>query len=255
MTRRVAVVTGAAGGLGSAVARRLAADGAAVVLLDRDEAGLHALETDLGEAAALVADVADEAAVAAAVAEVERRHGRCDVLVNNAALYARAPLDEHSLELWDEVLAVNLRGTFLCTRAFGALMLAGGGGAIVNVTSIAARVPTPGAAAYCASKAAIVALTRQTALEWGPLGVRANAVSPGFMATPLSVVDYADEALARARAERVPVRRIADPDDVARVITFLAGPDAGYVSGEELVVDGGLTTTLSQTFPRPEPSS
>jgi len=254
MSRRVAVVTGAAGGLGAAVARRLVADGAAVVLLDRDEAGLQSVAAELAGATALVADVADETAVAAAAAEVERRHGRCDVLVNNAALYARAPLDGHPLDVWDDVLAVNLRGTFLCTRAFGALMLAGGGGAIVNVTSIAARVPTPGAAAYCASKAAIVALTRQTALEWGPRGVRANAVSPGFMATQMSVVDYDDEALARARAERVPVRRIADPDDVARVVAFLAGPDAGYVSGEELVVDGGLTTTLSQTFPRPAPS-
>jgi NAD(P)-dependent dehydrogenase (short-subunit alcohol dehydrogenase family) len=130
-------------------------------------------------------------------------------------------------------------------------MTAGGGGAIVNVTSIAANVPTPGAAAYCATKAAILALTRQAALEWGPLGVRANAVSPGFMSTSMSVVDYADEGLARARAERVPVRRVADPDDVARVVVFLAGPDAGYVNGEEIVVDGGLCRTLSETFPRP----
>ena len=112
-------------------------------------------------------------------------------------------------------------------------------------------MPTPGAAAYCASKAAILALTRQTALEWGPRGVRANAVSPGFMKTAMSVVDYADSELAAARAERVPVRRVAEPDEVARVIAFLAGPDAGYVNGEELTVDGGLTQTLSATFPRP----
>jgi NAD(P)-dependent dehydrogenase (short-subunit alcohol dehydrogenase family) len=222
-----------------------------VVLLDRDEDPLRALASELG-ATALVADVADERAVEAAAAEVERVHGRCDVLVNNAALYARAPLDGHPVELWDAVVAVNLRGYFLCTRAFGRLMLARGGGAIVNVTSIAAHVPTPGAAAYCASKAAILALTRQTALEWGPRGVRANAVSPGFMKTAMSVVDYADEGLAQARAERVPVRRVADPDDVARTIAFLASADAAYVSGEELTVDGGLTQTLSETFPRPQ---
>jgi NAD(P)-dependent dehydrogenase (short-subunit alcohol dehydrogenase family) len=97
----------------------------------------------------------------------------------------------------------------------------------------------------------VLALTRQTALEWGPRGVRANAVSPGFMQTSMSVVDYADEQLAHARAGRVPVRRIATPDDVARAVAFLAGPDAGYVNGEELTVDGGLTQTLSETFPRP----
>src|SRR4029077_8515357 len=102
-------------------------------------------------------------------------------------------------------------------------------------------------AAYCASKAAILALTRQTAVEWGPKGVRANAVSPGFMRTAMSVVDYAETDLARAREQRVPIRRIAEPEDVARTIVFLAGPDAGYVSGEELTVDGGLTKTLSET--------
>jgi len=240
-----AVVTGAAGGLGSAVARLLGERGP-VVLLDRDADAVHALAAELG-AQAIVADVSDADAVDAAAREA----GECAVLVNNAAVYARAPLDEHPLDLWDSLVAVNLRGYFLCTRAFGRSMLARGEGAIVNVTSIAARVPTPGAAAYCASKAGILALTRQTALEWGPRGVRANAVSPGFMKTAMSVVDYADTELAAARAERVPVRRVAEPDEVARVIAFLAGPDAGYVNGEELTVDGGLTQTLSETFPRP----
>ena len=241
----VAVVTGAAGGLGSAVARLLAERGP-VVLLDRDADAVHALAAEL-DAKAIVADIADAAAVEAAAAEA----GECAVLVNNAALYARAPLDEHPIELWDTVVAVNLRGYFLCTRAFGRSLLSRGGGAIVNVTSIAAHVPTPGAVAYCASKAAILALTRQTALEWGPRGVRANAVSPGFMRTAMSVVDYADSELSVARAERVPVRRIADPEDVARAVAFLASPDASYVNGEELTVDGGLTQTLSETFPRP----
>jgi NAD(P)-dependent dehydrogenase (short-subunit alcohol dehydrogenase family) len=246
----VVVITGAAGGLGAAVARQFAAAGASLCLLDRDRAPLESLARDLG-ATPLLTDVADESSVGAAAVAVERQHGRCDVLVNNAALYRRAPLEAHPTELWDEIIGINLRGYFLCTRAFGRLMLAGEGGAIVNVTSIAAHVPTPGAAAYCASKAAILALTRQTAVEWGPKGVRANAVSPGFMRTAMSVVDYAQSDLARAREERVPIRRIADPEDVARTIVFLAGPDAGYVSGEELTVDGGLTKTLSETFPRP----
>jgi NAD(P)-dependent dehydrogenase (short-subunit alcohol dehydrogenase family) len=251
----VVVVTGAAGGLGGAVAAAFAAEAARPVLVDLVPADATA---DLIEArhgtrpACLTLDIKDAEQVAAAAVEVEERFGGCGVLVNNAAVYRRAPLDEHPLELWDETIAVNLRGYFLATTEFGRSMLAAGAGSIVNVSSIAARGPTPNAAAYCASKAAVLALTRQTALEWGPRGVRANAVSPGFLNTSMASVAYdEEEELTTLRRARVPVRRIAEPDEIAALVVFLAGPGASYVNGEEIVADGGLTQTLSESFPRP----
>jgi NAD(P)-dependent dehydrogenase (short-subunit alcohol dehydrogenase family) len=251
----VAVVTGAAGGLGVSVAETLAAAGASLVLLDVAVDPLGTLADAIEQTGAprpltLACDVMDADRVDAVAQEVEERVGACAVLVNNAAVYQRAPLEEHSLALWDLTLGVNLRGYFLCTRAFGRSMLAQGKGSIVNVASIAAQGPTQGAVSYCVSKASIVALTRQTALEWGPRGVRANAVSPGFMSTPMSSA-FGDEELVRQREQRVPVRRIGTTDEVARVIAFLAGEDASYVNGVNVTIDGGVTQTLSQTFPRP----
>jgi len=247
----VAVVTGAAGGLGASVAEALGAAGASLVLLDRSvdmlEPLVSKLEAAYGRAPrAFACDVSD----AARVEEVAELAGPVGVLVNNAAVYQRAPLEEHSLDLWNLTLGVNLRGYFLCTRAFGRSMLACGAGSIVNVSSIAERGPTIGAVSYCVSKAAVGALTRQTALEWGPRGVRANAISPGFMSTPMSSSFGADE-IVKEREQRVPLRRIASTDEVANVVAFLAGPASSYVSGATLTVDGGVTLTLSQTFPRP----
>lgn len=254
----IAVVTGAAGGLGTSVSERLADAGASLVLLDRSEDDLAELASSIerrsGHAPfALACDVRDAARIEEVAAAVARDRGPCGVLVNNAAVYLREPLEEHSMDLWSLTLDVNLRGYFLCTRAFGRSMLAAGGGSIVNVSSIAERGPTVGAVSYCVSKAAIVALTRQTALEWGPRGVRANAISPGFMSTPMSSSFGADDII-REREQRVPIRRIASTDEVANVVAFLAGPDSSYVSGAILTVDGGVTLTLSQTFPRPQPN-
>jgi NAD(P)-dependent dehydrogenase (short-subunit alcohol dehydrogenase family) len=251
----VAVVTGAAGGLGAAVAEELARTGAPLALLDLSLDALQpvadALEQQTGRRPlTLQCDVSDADAVEQVAAAVEREAGPCGVLVNNAAVYQRAPLEEHSLDLWNLTLGVNLRGYFLCTRAFGRSMLAHGGGSIVNVSSIAERGPTIGAVSYCVSKAAVSALTRQTALEWGPRGVRANAISPGFMMTPMSS-SFGEDDIVVQREQRVPVRRIASTDEVARVVAFLAGPESSYVSGTTLTVDGGVTLTLSQTFPRP----
>lgn len=251
----VAVITGAAGGLGVAVAESLAAEGASLVLLDISVDTLAPLGEAIartGAAAPLLfaCDVTDADRVEEVAREVEERLGTCAVLVNNAAVYQRAPLEEHSLELWDLTLGVNLRGYFLCTRAFGRSMLAQGSGSIVNVASIAAHGPTPGAVSYCVSKASIVALTRQTALEWGPRGVRANAVSPGFMSTPMSSA-FGDRELVEAREKRVPVGRIGTTEEVANVIAFLACDAASYINGVNVTIDGGLTQTLSQTFPRP----
>jgi NAD(P)-dependent dehydrogenase (short-subunit alcohol dehydrogenase family) len=254
VTGAVAVVTGAGGGLGSSVAEELARAGAQLVLLDISTDALEpicdALEASTGRRpVAIACDVSDAERVDAVQREVEESVGPCSVLVNNAAVYRRASLEEHPLELWDQTLRVNLRGYFLCTRAFGRSMIAQRSGSIVNVSSIAAQGPTPGAVSYCVSKAAIISLTKQTALEWGGYGIRANAVSPGFMSTPMSSAFGSDD-LYKAREQRVPVGRVGTTAEVARVVGFLAGPEASFISGVNVTVDGGLTQTLSQTFPR-----
>jgi NAD(P)-dependent dehydrogenase (short-subunit alcohol dehydrogenase family) len=161
------------------------------------------------------------------------------VLVNNAGILERAPLEEHPIDVWDRVISVNLRGYFVCTQAFGRLMLAGDGGSIVNVSSLAGESPSHANGAYCASKAGVLALTRSTAVEWGPRGVRANAVSPGYMPTAMTGHIDADEAATRLRS--VPLGRAAETAEIASVIAFLAGPDASYLSGVNVRVDGGLT--------------
>lgn len=224
----VAVVTGAAGGLGSAIVAALLDAGATPVLLDIASDGPDSI----------ACDVTDREAVLEAAAWVERRHGRCDVLVNNAAILERAPLEEHPVDLWDRVIAVNVTGYFLCTQAFGALMLAGGGGSIVNVSSLAGESPSFGNGAYCASKAGVLALTRQTAVEWGPRGVRANAVSPSFMRTPMMAGTSPEFEL--QRTHNVPLGRIADTAEVAAAVVFLADPRASYLNGINMPVDGGL---------------
>lgn len=236
---RTAVVTGAGGGLGGAILAQLAAMGAHVIALD-----LQRVPLDLpGEHLSLACDITREDAVDAAAREVERRFGRCDILVNNAAVLPRpVPLESTSEALWDQVLGVNLKGAFLCSRRFGEQMLAAGQGSIVNLASIAAATPNA-VGAYGVSKAGILALTRQIAVEWGPRGLRANAVSPGLMRTPMSEPFYADPRNLAARTAVVASRRIGVPAEVASVVAFLASDASQYVNGQEIVVDGGFMHT------------
>jgi NAD(P)-dependent dehydrogenase (short-subunit alcohol dehydrogenase family) len=231
---KVAVVTGAAGGLGQAIVLELLTCGAVPVLLDLPDrlgAAVASITARTGtRPATLPCDVADAAQVEAAAAGLA-----CDVLVNNAAILRQAPLREHPLDVWDSVLAVNLRGYFVCTQAFGRGMLSRGGGSIVNVASLAAGRASDANGAYCASKAGILALTRQTALEWGPRGIRANAVSPTFMRTPMT--DGADDA--ERRAGLVALGRVGETSEIASVVSFLAGAESSYLNGVDLPVDGG----------------
>ena len=239
-----AVVTGAARGIGAAIVRRLTADGFEVIGLDRD--------AGRGEAGPVLAcDVADPVAVEAVAAEV----GPVDVLVNNAGVWLFDPLEGLAPERFWEPIRVNLGGTFNCTRSFGEPMLDrddGRGGSIVNIVSIAAAAASPGVGGYSTSKAAVLALTRQTALEWGPRGVRVNAVGPGLVPTPGAGAVYDDPATRRVRAGAVPLRRLAEPADVANVVAFLAGPDSAYVSGQVIYADGGIGQALMTLIPRPE---
>jgi len=241
---RAAVVTGGGSGIGRATARWLRRRDAEVVLVDRDADGVEAAAGELG-AHAVVCDVADEAAVVAAVAEAADRLGRpADALVNAAGIYRFAPLLEIAAAAWDELQAVNLRGTFLMAREVARRLIdAGDGGAIVNLSSIAAlggsRHEPDGH--YGASKAAIVQLTRQMAVEWGPHGIRANAICPGMIRTPMLRIVDDPEIAERFLAESVPLGRFGEAEDVAALAGFLLSDDAAYITGAAVPIDGGVT--------------
>lgn len=235
----VAVVTGAAGGLGGAIVDALAAAGSTPVLLDANAEAVHAAAEQRG-LLGIACDVTDAAALEDAAQRTLGEHGRCDILVNNAAILERAPLEEHPVELWDRVIDVNLTGYFRAAQAFGRPMRETGRGAIVNVASGAAEAPSVANGAYCASKAGVLALTRQIAVEWGPYGIRANAVSPIYMETPMTADIGGDPQRLRERTHNVPLGRIGETSEVAAVVVFLAGPGASYLNGINVPVDGAL---------------
>ncbi len=247
---KVCVVTGGAGGLGRAIGAALAAQGAVVALLDRDGEGAAAAAAGFG-GYSHACNTADEASVKAACAAVEARLGTADVLVNNAGILRPGPLASVPLAEWNALLAVNLTGYLLCAQAFGAGMLARKSGAIVNIASIAASFPQGQSGAYSPGKAGVAMLSRQLALEWGPQGVRSNCVSPGLVRTPMSEAFYQAQGVAAARASLVPAKRYGLPPDIADAVLFLASPRAAYVTGQDLVVDGGLAQITMAMVPRP----
>ncbi|MCX2698156.1 SDR family NAD(P)-dependent oxidoreductase [Ochrobactrum chromiisoli] len=248
---KTVVVTGAGGGIGQALARAFAGQGTRVVLLDRDTQRTAPLAESLGGGAlALACDLSRPDDVAAAAAKVEAEGG-ADILVNNAGILRPGPLESVSEADWSAMLAVNLTGYLAAAQSFGRGMIARGGGALVHVASIAGTQPQPASGAYSASKAAILMLSRQLAFEWGPKGIRSNSLSPGLVRTPLSEPFYKDEKVKAAREAMVPMRHIAMPEDMADVALFLASPRASYVTGQDLVVDGGLSQSLMGMVPRP----
>ena len=235
-TDKRALVTGAASGIGEATARLLHAEGAEVVLADVDGVRLEALAAELGDgAAARALDVRDEAQVAPAVAGV-------DVLVNVAGIGSTHDAPGTPLELWEDVFAVNARGTFLCCKHAIPGMRERGGGAIVNVSSVAALVGLKNRAAYSASKGAVVALTRALAVDHVGDGIRVNAVCPGTVDSPWvrRLVEEVGESLDALRA-RQPMGRLGTTDEIAEAIAYLASDSAAFVTGSVLVIDGGLT--------------
>jgi NAD(P)-dependent dehydrogenase (short-subunit alcohol dehydrogenase family) len=226
---RVAIVTGAASGIGRATVERLAEEGATVVAVDIAKDGV----------ADTVGDVSDPSFVESLIADTVERHGRLDVLANVAGILRTGKMHEHSLDTWDQVLAVNLTGTFLCCRAAMPALLDSGGN-IVNVSSTAALAGQPWAAAYSASKGGVLALTRTIAVEYGRQGVRCNAVCPGSIDTPITkdfaFPDGVDKDLIR---RSMALDKPRGPETVAAAIAFLASDDAVHVNGEHLRVDGG----------------
>ena len=252
---QVCVVTGAASGIGAAIARSLSTAGASVALLDRDAAAVQTLAYQLAESGArtlaLPCDLTQPDAINAAAQQVRERLGPCHVLVNNAGLLRAGALESVSLDDWNEVLSINLTAYLLCARAFGQDMLARGNGSLVHVASVSALHPQTRSGAYSASKAGVLLLSRQLAAEWGPRGVRSNAVCPGMIRTALSARFYEEPGFEARRAAVTASRRIGEPQDIADPVLFLASPRSAYMNGAELLVDGGLGCMLMDMVPRP----
>ncbi|MEW1734539.1 3-oxoacyl-ACP reductase FabG [Nocardia beijingensis] len=246
-TQRTAIVTGAARGIGAAVARRLAADGMAVAVLDLDEAAcktvVDEIESAGGRALAVGVDVADEAAVTQAVDRVAAELGAPTVLVNNAGILRDNLLFKMSVDDWDAVLNVHLRGSFLLARAAQAHMIEQKWGRIVNLSSTSA-LGNRGQANYAAAKAGLQGFTKTLALELGKFGVTANAVAPGFIETEMTAATAARmnipfDELKAAMAAQIPVARTGTPADIAHTVSFLVSEGAGFVSGQVIYVAGG----------------
>ena len=251
----VVVVTGGGGGLGAVTADVLAELGAGVAVVDVDEAAAMATAATLearGVAAqGLACDVSSEGDVQRCVASVVDEFGRIDGLVNNAGVIGWSRMEDLPVKEWDRLTAVNLRGTFLCTKLVGRVMLEQGSGSIVNIGSVAGGAPQPNSGAYSPTKAAVIMLARQVAVEWGPAGIRSNAVSPGIMETPMAARFSSEPDMLERRRAMVASRRIANPREVAAVIAWLLGGASTYVNGQNIEVDGGMMQMLLGLLPRP----
>jgi NAD(P)-dependent dehydrogenase (short-subunit alcohol dehydrogenase family) len=240
--KKVALVTGAARGIGLAVAKKFLAEGWRVAALDIDGETLWQSIEALarpGDVLGLHCDVADAAAVASAVAETERRFGRLDALVNNAGVAVFAPLLETSDDDWNRALAVNLTGPFLCTKAAAPLMREHGGGAIVNITSISAVRASTLRTTYGTSKAGLAHLTKQLAVELAALGIRVNAVAPGPVETAMARQVHTPEIRADYH-DAIPLNRYGLEEELAEAVLFLCSERASYITGQVLAVDGGF---------------
>ena len=252
--QRVAIVTGAAGGIGAACARALAETGLAVVIADfkavQAEQTAAQLRAQGHEALAIGVDVASRPAVERMVAQTVEAYGRIDVLVNDAGVIVpgQHPFLEMSDETWQRIIDVNLTGMFYCSQAAARVMAGRRSGSIVNITSIGAVRPSPGGVAYHASKGGVISFTLALAVNLAPYGIRANAVGPGYIATEMTggIADPAE----RARIlSRVPLDRVGAPEDIAGAVVFLAGDSASYITGQVLYVDGGAMSLGNRRLP------
>jgi NAD(P)-dependent dehydrogenase (short-subunit alcohol dehydrogenase family) len=244
---RRAVVTGAARGIGRAIAERLALAGAHVVIADRDETegkiAVAAIEAAGGKGAFVSLDVTDPVAVAQAADSIYQMHGSVDVLVNNAGIVRNAPAAEMSLDDWKSVIDIDLGGVFHCAQAFGKRMVAAGRGSMVNISSICGEVtvyPQP-QVSYNAAKAGVNLLTKSLAVEWAKSGVRVNAVAPGYVATELTLRGRSNPEWFDTWMRMTPMGRLGEPREIANAVLFLAADASSYITGTVLTIDGGYT--------------
>ena len=242
---RIALITGAASGIGLATARRFAEEGAKVVMADRNEDALSSVRASLrGDGHQTVTmDVTDERAWAALAERIDAQFGKLDILVNNAGFGKFASITDTTLEQWRSIIAVNLDSVFLGTKYMMPLLAASGHGAIVNMSSIRGIVAGPGTGSYCAAKGGVRMFTKATAIECAVAGngIRANSIHPGHIATPLTAPAHADAEIAKTLLADVPLGRIGQAEEIADGILFLASEESRYMTGAELVIDGGST--------------
>jgi NAD(P)-dependent dehydrogenase (short-subunit alcohol dehydrogenase family) len=255
LENKVAVVTGAARGIGAAIALELARNGARVAVFDINHDGAQAVAKEAAavgaEALAGRMDVSDADSVAAAASAVTERWEQVDVLVNNAGISGAGALADIPAAEWERVLDINLNGYLRCAQRFGARMRQQRSGSIIHISSVAGINPQARSGSYSPSKAAVAMLARVLAVEWGPDGVRSNAVAPGMVVTPLGEEIYRVPGVLEARSAAVPLGRVGAPQDIADVCCWLASDRAAYVTGQEIAADGGFGQSLMSHVPRP----